>query len=273
VPRFAANLTMMFSEVPFLDRFAAAAGAGFDAVEFLFPYDYPAAELAARAKDAGLRIVLFNMPPGDWAAGERGTAIYPARAAEFSAGLAKALDYAAMLGVPRLHMMAGIGDAHDANTRSRYLDALGEAADAGAARGLDLLIEPLNKRDMPGYFLNDFALAAELIAATGRPNIKLQFDIYHRQILHGDVIRGLEKLLPITGHIQTASVPQRAEPGSGELDDRRIFATLDRLGYAGHVGCEYRPAAGTIEGLGWMTIAAGNDMVGSPSLARSPSQA
>lgn len=252
MPRFAANLTMMFTELDFLDRFAAAAEAGFGTIEFLFPYDHSAETIRQRADTAGVDIVLFNMPPGNWASGERGMAVYPQRAEEFSAGLARALDYAEVLSVPRLHMMAGHAASTDGFARSRYIEALAEAAEAAAARNVDVLIEPLNRRDMPGYFLNDFAFAADIIAELGRQNVKLQFDIYHRQILHGDVVTALRDYAPIIGHVQTASVPLRHEPGTGELDDARIFAVLDEIGYAGHVGCEYRPVRGTTEGLAWI---------------------
>jgi hydroxypyruvate isomerase len=252
MPRFAANLSMMFNELPFLERFGAARRAGFEAVEFLFPYEHEVDDLRRAVEAAGVEVVLFNLPPGDWAAGDRGMAVDPARAGEFRASIATALSYAVPLGVKRLHVMAGKVAAHDTDARRRYCAALGEAADAADAHGIEVLIEPLNPRDMPGYFLNDFGMAAGIISEMGRSNLKLQFDIYHRQILHGDVTKGLEALLPITGHIQTASVPLRQEPGTGELDDARIFALVDRLGYAGHIGCEYRPAAGTEAGLGWM---------------------
>jgi hydroxypyruvate isomerase len=253
VPRFAANLTMMFTEVPFLQRFAAAGRAGFDAVEFLFPYEHPADEVAEAARDAGVEIVLFNMPPGDWSAGDRGIASLLPRAGEFTAGVRKTLEYSRRLGVPRVHMMAGLASSADAAAQARYRDALTEAADAFAADGVTVLIEPINRRDMPGYFLDDFDRAAAIIANLERPNIALQFDIYHRQILHGDVATALERLLPIVGHVQVASVPLRHEPGSGELNDGYLFALLDRLGYSGFVGCEYRPAAGTAAGLGWFS--------------------
>ena len=252
MPRFAANLTMMFNEHSFLDRFAAAATAGFDAVEFLFPYDFPAEAIAERVAASGVSVVLFNMPPGDWSKGERGIAALAGREPEFRDGVARALGYAAMLNVPRLHLMAGIASRSDIAALARYRDALAFAADAAGAEGRDLLIEPLNARDMPGYLLDDFNFAADLIASLGRPNLKLQFDIYHRQILHGDMLKGLEALMPIIGHVQTASVPGRNEPGTGELDDFRIFEALDRLGYAGHIGCEYRPAGETVAGLGWL---------------------
>lgn len=252
MPRFAANLSMMFTETGFADRFAMAASAGFDAVEFLFPYDYPAEEISGLAREAGVAIVLFNMPPGDWAAGERGIAAFPERGAEFSAGLAKAVDYARITGVARLHMMAGLAARDDTVAVERYKDALREASDVLGAEHLDLLIEPINARDMPGYLLNDFRWAADLIGELALGNLKLQYDIYHRQILHGDVLASLAEMMPIIGHVQTASVPLRHEPGTGELDDRTIFARLDELGYDGHVGCEYRPRAGTLQGLDWL---------------------
>jgi hydroxypyruvate isomerase len=250
--RFAANLSMMFTEHAFLDRFAAAADAGFGAVEFLFPYDHPPEEIAARLSAHGLTQALFNLPPGDWGAGERGLAALPARRADFRASVATALTYARATGVKRLHMMAGIADPADPAAGAAYRDAAAFAADAVGAEGLDLLLEPINGRDMPGYFLNDFNRAAALIADLGRPNLRLQFDIYHRQILHGDVMKGLEALFPLIGHVQIAAVPHRHEPCSGELDDVRVLSHLDALGYAGYVGCEYRPAGRTVDGLAWM---------------------
>ena len=255
MPRFAANLSMMFNEVAFLDRFAAAAEAGFDAVEFLFPYDHPAETIAERLEANGLRQALFNLPPGDWPAGDRGLAALPQRRAEFRQSVKLAIAYARTVGAPNLHMMAGIADRSDAAARASYRYALLHAADAAAEAGVNLLIEPINRRDMPGYFLDDFNFAIELITQLGHPNVRLQFDIYHRQILQGDVLRGLELLMPIIGHIQVASVPKRHEPGTGELDDFRIFRALDEFGYQGFVGCEYRPAAGTVEGLGWFDVA------------------
>lgn len=252
MPRFAANLSMMFTEHAFLDRFEAAAAAGFDAVEFLFPYDHPAREIAARRRAADVEQVLFNLPPGDWAKGERGLAALPERQVEFRRSVRTALDYAAVIGAKRLHMMAGIAESGSHRHRVAYRESLAFAADAAAEQGIDVLIEPLNGRDMPGYFLRDFGSAADFIAELGRANIKLQYDIYHRQILQGDVIRGLETLLPLIGHIQIAAVPHRNEPGSGELDDFRVLKALDELGYQGFVGCEYRPRGATIDGLGWM---------------------
>lgn len=252
MPRFAANLSLMFNELPFLERFAAAASAGFGAVEFLFPYDHPAEEVKARVDAAGVQVVLFNLPPGDWAAGERGIAVFPERAAEFSEGLARGLHYARVLGVPRLHLMAGIAPAGDAGAGQRYRAALVEAAGAAAGQGIDILLEPLNRFDMPGYFLNDFDAAVDLIAELGLPNVKLQFDIYHRQLMHGNVTRAIREMFAVIGHVQTASVPLRHEPGTGELDDFAVFRLLDEVGYAGHIGCEYRPAGATLDGLGWM---------------------
>jgi hydroxypyruvate isomerase len=255
MPRFAANLSMMFTEVPFLDRFGAAADAGFDAVEFLFPYDHKPEEIAARLKQHKLEQALFNCPPGNWEGGERGLAAFPARRAEFEASIDTALVYAKATGVKRLHVMAGIARADDPAAKAAYESAILFACDRAQTAGLDIAIEPINPRDVPGYFLNNFDVAAEIVKRLNRPNLKLQFDIYHRQIIHGDVIRGLEAMMPIIGHIQTASVPGRNEPGTGELDVGRVFAALDRLGYTGFVGCEYRPAGETRAGLTWFTRA------------------
>lgn len=250
MPNFAANLSWMFREWPFLDRFAAAADAGFHAVEYLFPYDHSPDAIAKRLGDNKQRLVLFNLPPGDLAGGERGLAALPERRGDFRGAVETGLRYALATGAPRLHLMAGnaSGDA----ALATYKDSLRFACEAAARHGLDILIEPLNRRDAPRYLLNDFCLAEKVIAELKLANLKLQFDIYHRQIIHGDVIRGLETLLPITGHIQVASVPARQEPCSGELDDLRVFETLERLHYTGFVGCEYTPAAGTLAGLGWL---------------------
>lgn len=251
MPKFAANLSMMFNEWEFLDRFEAAADAGFAAVEYLFPYACDRDEIGGRLQRFGLTQALFNLPPGDWTAGERGLAALPGRSEEFRASVATALDYAATTGVKRLHVMSGIADRNAPQAVAHYLDALRFACDAAGPRGIDILIEPINARDMPGYFLNDFNFAAGIIAELGLPNLKLQFDIYHRQIIHGDVMKGLDALMPIIAHVQIASVPMRNEPGTGELDDRRVLNHLDTLGYAGYVGCEYRPAGATLDGLKW----------------------
>lgn len=251
MPNFAANLTMMFNEWAFLDRFDAAAEAGFAAVEFLFPYDHPPEAVAERLTRNGLTQALFNMPPGDWAAGERGVAALPGRFADVVAGVDRALDYAAATGVKRLHLMAGLAPTGDPDAAASYRRAVEHAAGRLAERGLDLLLEPINGRDMPGYFLNGFPAAEALIAELGLANVKLQFDLYHRQIIHGDVTMALRRLMPITGHVQIASVPSRHEPDGEELAYPFLFAELDRLGYAGFVGCEYRPRGATLDGLGW----------------------
>ena len=249
--QLAANLSMMFNEVTFLDRFAAARDAGFDAVECLFPYDHPAETIGARLREQSLTQALFNLPPGDWAAGDRGMAALPDRRDEFRASVATALVYAAATGVKRLHVMSGLAPRSDRIAAATYAESLRFAADKTGEAGLDLLIEPLNGRDMPGYFLNDFNYAADLIADLGLTNLRLQFDIYHRQIIHGDVLTGLRTLMPLIGHVQIAAVPERHEPCSGELDDIKVLRALDELGYRGFVGCEYRPAKGTVAGLGW----------------------
>jgi hydroxypyruvate isomerase len=249
--RLAANLSMMFNEWSFVDRFQAAHDNGFAAVEYLFPYEFDAEALGAALQRNKLTQALFNMPPGDWAAGDRGLAALPGRKDEFRSGVALALRYAQATGVHRLHLMSGHADKADAIARAAYKDAVKFACDEAGPAGLDILIEPINSRDMPGYFLNDFNFAADLIAELGLPNLRLQFDIYHRQIIHGDVIKGMQALFPLIGHVQIASVPARNEPTTGELDDIRVLKELDALDYQGFVGCEYRPANGTVAGLSW----------------------
>jgi len=253
MPRFAANLSMMFNEVPFLERFARARAAGFDAVEFLFPYEHEPAHVAAALRDAGLEQALFNMPPGDWAAGERGIACLPGREAEFAAGIDAALEYARALDCPRLHCMAGLVPigVDPAEAERTYTRNLALAAERLAAEGRTLLIEPINHRDVPGYLLSRQDHARGIVERMGLANLRVQFDVYHCQIVHGDLTRWLESQMPIVGHVQIADVPERHEPGSGEINYRHVFATLDRLGYAGWVGCEYRPAGVTEAGLGW----------------------
>jgi hydroxypyruvate isomerase len=251
MPRFCANLTFMFTEWEFLDRFAAAADSGFRAVEFLFPYAFPADEIARRLAANHLTPALFNFPPGDFAAGDRGLAALPDRAPEYRASVTRALEYAEVIGVERLHVMSGVAEPSDPVARATYIASLRHAVDVLGARGLDVLIEPLNTRDNPGYFLRDFNVAAALVSELVLPRLKLQYDIYHRQIIHGDVLVSLEAMLPIIAHIQTASVPGRHEPGTGELNDDHVFRRLDALGYSGFVGCEYRPATTTPAGLAW----------------------
>ncbi len=251
MPKFAANLSLMFTEHDFLDRFDAAAEAGFSAVEFLFPYDHPAATIAERLRRNHLTQALFNLPPGDWAAGERGLAALPGRFEEFKTGLDLALDYIEATGVKRIHMMAGNARRADGEAEASYQRAIRHAAPVLVARGVELLLEPINSRNMPDYFLNDFNYTRDLIAQLGLPNLKLQFDVYHRQILHGDVAMSFRALQPIVGHVQIASVPSRNEPDGEELNFPYLFAEFDRLGYDGFVGCEYNPRGLTRDGLGW----------------------
>jgi hydroxypyruvate isomerase len=248
--RLAANLGFLFTELPFLDRFAAAAAAGFTAVEFLFPYAWPAEAIAGQLAQHGLAPVLFNAPPGDWDAGERGLAAVPGREAEFRESIGIALDWAGRLGVRQVHVMAGIADPADPAARETWRRNMAAAAGLAAPRGVRLLVEPINRIDMPGYFLADFDLAAGLVADV--PGIGLQFDIYHCHRLGEDVPARLAALLPVIRHIQIAGVPGRHEPAEPALPLRELFALLDRAGYAGRVGCEYRPLGGTLEGLGWI---------------------
>jgi hydroxypyruvate isomerase len=254
VPRFAANLTLMFDEVPFLARFDAAARAGFRAVEFVSPYEHAAEEVARAARDAGVEVVLFNLPPGEWAKGDRGTACDPARGAEHREGVERALAYARALGCRRLHDMAGIRPpgVPEAELRETYLASLRAAGAALAAHGLTLLVEGINARDMPGYYLGTSRQAFELIDAAGAPNLYYQYDVYHMQIMEGDLATTLERRLPRIGHVQIADPPGRNEPGTGEVNFGFLLRHLDRLGYGGWIGCEYRPRAGTVEGLSWM---------------------
>jgi len=253
MPRLAANLSMMFNEVPFLDRFAAARAAGFQAVEFLFPYDFPAAELRKRLDDNGLTQALFNMPPGDWAKGERGLASLPGRQAEFRDAVKKALDYAGELNCKLVHCMAGIPDAAVpfATAAALYASNLAWAAEHASAAGVRLCIEPINHRDMPGYHLNTQAQGAAVVEALGPDRVGLQFDVYHCQTTEGDVTKRMEKYMPVIAHMQIADVPARNEPGTGEIGWEFVFRRMDELGYKGWVGCEYRPAGDTVAGLGW----------------------
>lgn len=254
MPKFAANLTMMFNEVPFPQRFAAAAKAGFEAVEFLFPYEHPVPAVAGWLKENRLRNVLFNLPPGDWTGGERGIAALPGREAEFEASVVQALEYAQALATPNLHAMAGLlpPDADRARHRQIYIENLRYAARQLARHGMGLLIEPINTRDIPGYFLNTQAEAHAIREEVGEPNLKVQMDFYHVQIVEGDIAMRLRKYFAHVGHIQIAGVPERNEPDDGEVNYSYLFRLLDELGYAGWVGCEYRPRAGTENGLKWM---------------------
>jgi hydroxypyruvate isomerase len=250
MPRFAANLSMMFTEQPFLERFDAAAAAGFKAVEFLFPYEHPPEVIAERLQRNDLQQILFNLPPGDWNAGEKGFAARPEKFDELRKSIHDAFPYVKATGVRRLHLMAGIADRRDHKAVEAFRKSVEWTADFFGNQGIDVMLEPINKRDVPGYFLNDFEFARDLIADMKIPNVGLQFDIYHCQILHGDVTTRLRDMLPWIGHIQIASVPSRNEPGE-ELNYPFLFAELDRLGYEHYIGCEYRPAGDTVAGLGW----------------------
>jgi hydroxypyruvate isomerase len=256
MPRFAANLSMMYVEHPFLDRFAAAARDGFTAVEYLFPYEYPAAELAARLRDNGLQQVLFNAPPGDWAGGERGMACLPGRSDELRGAVQRALEYAAALECPRVHVMAGLvpEGADRGVLRRTYAKNLAWAAEQAARQGVQILIEPINTRDIPGFFLNRQDEAHAIVTEIGAPNLKVQMDLYHCQIVEGDVSMKLRQYLPggRVGHLQIAGVPQRHEPDLGEVNYPYLFDVIDEMGFDGWIGCEYRPRAGTSEGLGWL---------------------
>lgn len=255
MPQFAANVSTMFNELPFIERFGAARAAGFDAVEFLFPYAFEPDEILARLDRFNLKLVLFNMPPGDWAQGERGMACDPRRIGEFQDSVGLALEYAEELGVPQLHCMAGKQHAAVTPERARetFIDNLRFAASACQQRGLRLLIEPLNRFDAPGYFLNGSRQATDIIADTGAPNLFLQYDIYHMQRMEGELANTLRATLPMIGHIQLADVPGRHEPGTGEINFPFLLKHLDDIGYAGWVGCEYTPLGDTVAGLAWRT--------------------
>jgi hydroxypyruvate isomerase len=253
MPRLAANLSMMFNELPFLDRFDAAAKAGFTAVEFLFPYDFPAAEIRKRLDANGLTQALFNLPPGDWANGERGLASLPGRQAEFRAAAMKALEYADVLGCKLVHAMAGIPgkDVPPATAAALFAANLAWAGEQALAAGVKLALEPINHRDMPGYHLNTMAQGAAVVQAIGTDRCGLQFDIYHCQTTEGDITKRMESLMPLIVHMQIADVPLRNEPGTGEIGWDFVLRRIDELGYTGWVGCEYRPAGETVAGLAW----------------------
>lgn len=252
--RFAANLSMLFTEAPFLERFALAARAGFGAVECQFPYEAPAAEIRARLDDLGLAMVLHNLPAGDWAAGERGLACRPERVDEFRAGIARAIAYAKALGVPRLNCLAGIAapDLAPAALRRTLVDNLRFAARALADEGLALLVEPINTFDVPGFAVARTTQALALLDEVGASNAFVQYDVYHAQRMEGELAGTLARALPRIGHVQVADDPGRHEPGTGEIRFDVLFAELERLGYAGWIGAEYRPADRTEDGLGWL---------------------
>ena len=253
MPKFAANLSFIYQEVGFLDRFAAAAACGFKAVEYLSPYDHPAGVIAELLNRHGLVQALFNMPPGDWGAGERGIGALPGREQEFRDGVETALVYAKVTRCRILHAMAGILPAGQerAGAERVYLANLRHAADRLAAEGLTLVIEPINTRDIPGYFLNTTSQAMSIIEQVGRPNLKLQLDLYHVQIMEGDLAHRIRALAGHYPHVQIAGNPGRNEPDIGEINYPYLFDLFDELGYSGWIGCEYRPRGETRAGLGW----------------------
>lgn len=253
MPRFAANLTMLFNELPFLDRFERAAKAGFEAVEFLFPYAYPAEEIRQRLEANRLQLVLHNLPAGDWDAGERGIACHPDRVSEFRDGVATAIGYAKALGVGQLNCLAGKApaDVADDVLRQTFVDNLRFAAAELKKAGLKLLIEPINTFDIPGFYLNRTAQAVSILVEVGADNAFVQYDIYHAQRMEGELAATMQKYLPRIGHIQLADNPGRNEPGTGEINYTFLFAHLDRIGYEGWIGCEYKPATTTEAGLDW----------------------
>jgi len=253
MPRIAANLTMLFTEVPFLERFEAAAKAGFSAVEFLFPYEYEPAELRARLQANGLQLVLHNLPPGDWAKGERGIGCHPDRVGEFRAGVGRAIEYARALGAPQLNCLAGIAPAGVAaeKLRATFVDNLRFAAAELKGAGIRLLIEPINFYDIPGFYLNRTQQALDLIAEVASDNLYVQYDIYHAQRMEGELANTIKANLGRIAHMQLADNPGRNEPGTGEINYRFLFGWLDSIGYDGWIGCEYKPRAGTEAGLGW----------------------
>lgn len=254
MPRFAANLSLLFTEYPLLQRVQAAARAGFAAVEVQFPYEHEPDLWRAALDEAGVPLVLHNLPAGDWAAGERGIACHPDRIDEFRAGVQHALRWAVPLQVPRLNVIAGVAPAHVPQVEARQVlvDNLRYAARQLQPHGIQLLLEPINTFDIPGFFVHRTAQALDIVDDVGEPNVALQHDLYHAQRMEGELIGTLRRHMARIGHVQIADNPGRHEPGSGEIRWEAVLDELDRLGYTGWVGCEYRPAAGTEAGLGWM---------------------
>jgi hydroxypyruvate isomerase len=255
MPRFAANLAMLFNELPFMERFAAAKAAGFSGVEYLFPYDFDKAELREQLARHGLTQVLHNLPAGNWAAGERGIAILPDRVDEFRDGVRRAIEYARALDCRQVNCLVGIApdDVDPRELNTTLVRNLRFAATALKAQGIKLLIEPINTLDIPGFFLNRTAQALQLISDVESDNLFVQYDIYHMQIMEGDLARTMQKHLARIAHIQLADNPGRHEPGTGEINYAFLFRHLDVIGYSGWIGCEYKPRTTTTEGLGWMT--------------------
>jgi len=254
MPRFAANLTMLFTELPFMERFAAARAAGFDSVEYLFPYAYPKEQLAQALRGNGLKQVLHNLPAGDWDAGERGIACHPDRVAEFRAGVARAIEYATALGCPQVNCLAGKLPAGVTREQAHatFVGNLAFAASALKEAGIRLLIEPINHFDIPGFFLTRTDQALAILDEVGSDNLFIQYDIYHAQRMEGELGATLQKNLARIGHIQLADNPGRNEPGTGEINYSWLFRHIDAIGYRGTIGCEYKPKTTTAEGLGWI---------------------
>ncbi len=254
MPRFAANLSMLFTEHEFIDRFAHAARSGFRGVEYLFPYAYPASQLSEALQAHGLTQVLHNLPAGDWAAGERGIAALPERVGEFQHGVGQAIEYATALGCRQVNCLAGITPAgmDPEQARGTFVDNLRFAAAKLDEASIRLLIEPINTRDIPGFFLNHSRQALEIMTEVAADNLFLQYDIYHMQVMEGDLAMTIQENLARIAHFQLADNPGRHEPGTGEINYPFLFALIDRLGYDGWIGCEYKPRAGTVEGLGWL---------------------
>lgn len=254
MPRFAANLSMLYTELDFMDRFAAAAQSGFTGVEYLFPYDYPTEEIKAQLDSNGLTQVLFNLPAGDWANGDRGIAIFPERIEEFRAGVDRAIAYAKVLGNTQVNCLAGImpQGADESACERTFIENLRYAAEKLEAAGIRLVMEMINTRDIPRFYLNTTRQALAIHEKVGHANLFLQYDIYHMQIMEGDLARTLEDNLSLINHVQLADNPGRHEPGTGEINYRFLFEHLDRINYQGWIGCEYKPATTTEAGLGWM---------------------
>ena len=254
MPRFAANLSVLFTEWPFLERFEAAANAGFEAVEFLFPYDWPASDIAAAIRASGVRPILLNTPPGDWDRGERGLAALPDRQRDFRQSFARAVGYANQLSVPQIHVMAGVlpGDTDQSMAERVFAENLSHAAEVAKRDGLNILVEPINDRDVPNYFLTRCSQARRIIEQVGAPNVFLQFDCYHVAVMEGEIRRHFEENRELIRHIQISGNPGRQEPNeSQDIDYPSLFKLFDALDYQGWVSCEYSPSTTTLEGLGW----------------------
>jgi hydroxypyruvate isomerase len=255
MPKFAANLSMLFTELPFPERFGAAKAAGFEGVEFLFPYEFEKSALSEKLREQNLVQVLHNLPAGNWSAGERGIAIYPERVLEFRQGVQTAIEYARELGCNQLNCLAGISSSggHGPVYRGTFVENLRYAASELAKHRIKLLVEPINTRDIPGFFLTGTDQAAEIIEEVGSDNLFIQYDIYHMQVMEGDLARTIERHSARIAHVQLADNPGRNEPGTGEINYPFLCRHLDEIGYGGWIGCEYRPRASTTEGLGWFT--------------------